>query len=1349
MKTSIFNKKTVSRWVVALTLWTTVMTATAATRTWSGLGVNNDWQTIDNWDTVPVANDVLIFSGNNQVSNTNSFLDGTQFNGLIFSADAGSFILDGNAIKLAGPMTNVSANAQVVNLAFTNTTAIPVYCETNVTFAGRVSGGTTLTKTGPGKLILNNSEIALNRLNLDGGTVDLASDFTLGPVNYGGTTLAGTGGTITSSGGRILLGGGNGAANGPDWFGGSSSPIVIEAPIADGVTLYNNVDYYNSGTLILRGASTYTGGTGFQGTRVQVGVDCIGTVGALVSGPFGVGPLRFENGYIASDSTTPRTLLNAVNFNGNITLGDTSRTGKIYFSSDVNLGNAARTVTAVSEVQFDGALTNGGFVKAGAALVTLAGTNTYAGGTTISSNRLLITGSILETGAFTLNGPTAIYTVDTALKVGALTLTDGTIDGAGAVTGASYTVSSGLISANLGGDATLTKTGAGTVTLSGANTYTATVVNAGILLHAKPSALYSGDTGSWTKEKITVLSGGTLAFNVGGPGEFTVEDVVTTLRNNLAVGISSNGLRAGAKIGFDTSNFPGGNFNLTDSISDSTGLGAGALGITKLGSNTLTLAVANTYTGETMVNGGTLLVNHANALTTGTTLTAGGTGTLDLNGNIFTVANLGAGGLGGTITDNAAGTDTNTLTVTAFTTAGMSARFADGPTRVLALTMLNNNSNPRLYNNDNTFSGGLKLKYSSGNGTRLEVATVPVNTGTAGAIVSSPFGRGPITIGEAATDKAQIYFYAANGTILNDIVFNTSLGTDQQGAFRIDTTGFTLAGTLRGDLAPVNLSNYGNGTAFLTGQITGTNGFWLRRNGGRTETLTATLNNRTANPNDYQGNTTIDLYKTLVLGADEQIPHGAGKGDVYLYGKLNLNGYNETLNGLYGTGTVDGGGAVTLTVGANDATSTFAGSVTNSVGALTMVKTGSGRITLANPVSHSGGTIVQNGTLALPYRPAPASSPVTGMARWFDASASANVTTNATGKVTQWNDLSGNNAHAVNATGTRLPLYAENTLNGLPTVKFDSQYGNDTGDYLKFTRDTAIRTVFSVFKGESFLLTDYSAYNFHRPTDNDATINLWASYVSDYIDVSGQTFVNAVSVNGSTYRMPTGANNGFNLVSVLASGPVIADGFNKDRTYHSGKQSHAEVLIYDRALTEEERVQVEGYLMSKWLPDFPIIPADTTLTVLSGGVLDLNGHSQEVATLKGNGSVSNGTLVVANAIDSTNEVASAFAVNGNLTMKPGAALRVDHTASASDIVNVSGALKIEGANTVRLNTLSGAIPPFRVTLFSFGTLDGQENLSSWTVDLPPALQNYETRFHAENNQVYVNVFLAGTVIHLK
>ena len=72
--------------------------------------------------------------------------------------------------------------------------------------------------------------------------------------------------------------------------------------------------------------------------------------------------------------------------------------------------------------------------------------------------------------------------------VGQVTLTSGRIIdsvGNGLLSGTSYNVQSGLISANLGdiSGSPLTKTGAGTVTLSGSNSYTGgTFVNAGTLL---------------------------------------------------------------------------------------------------------------------------------------------------------------------------------------------------------------------------------------------------------------------------------------------------------------------------------------------------------------------------------------------------------------------------------------------------------------------------------------------------------------------------------------------------------------------------------------------------------------------------------------------------------------------------------------------------------------------------------------------------------------------------------------------------------------------------------------------------------------------------------------------------
>ena len=123
------------------------------------------------------------------------------------------------------------------------------------------------------------------------------------------------------------------------------------------------------------------------------------------------------------------------------------------------------------------------------------------------------------------------------------------------------------------------------------------------------------------------------------------------------------------------------------------------------------------------------------------------------------------------------------------------------------------------------------------------------------------------------------------------------------------------------------------------------------------------------------------------------------------------------------------------------------------------------------------------------------------------------------------------------------------------------------------------------------MATDQSAYHFHRSeggdTDSDPATGLWGHDASGYV-TSGQTYVNGVRQNypaliNSTSSMPTNLHNGFNLVEVLTSGAVQADSFNKDRgNTHAGNQYQAEVILYDRQLTEQERVQVEQYLMSKW-----------------------------------------------------------------------------------------------------------------------------------------------------------------------
>ena len=105
-------------------------------------------------------------------------------------------------------------------------------------------------------------------------------------------------------------------------------------------------------------------------------------------------------------------------------------------------------------------------------------------------------------------------------------------------------------------------------------------------------------------------------------------------------------------------------------------------------------------------------------------------------------------------------------------------------------------------------------------------------------------------------------------------------------------------------------------------------------------------------PNTYSGDThvlydigyTTDIAQygyaggSLQLGAANTIPNGPGKGNVIVDagGFFDLSNYDATINGLSGGGWVDTSSAQTLTVGNNNATSTFSGVMQNSSGSLSV-----------------------------------------------------------------------------------------------------------------------------------------------------------------------------------------------------------------------------------------------------------------------------------------------------------------------------------------------------------------------------------------------------------------------------
>ena len=313
------------------------------------------------------------------------------------------------------------------------------------------------------------------------------------------------------------------------------------------------------------------------------------------------------------------------------------------------------------------------------------------------------------------------------------------------VSGTGNTLFSGVLS----GNGSLTKQGSGTLTLSGANTFSGTfVVSAGTMQFAKEVSLYNNNTASWTAANLAVASGGTAAFNVGGTGEFTSADLDIL----KALGTNTGGFESGSFLGLDTTNAVAGSFTYSSNISDPNG-GANVLGLTKLGTGTLVLPSANSYTGATIVKAGVLNIQNATALGTtasGTTVVSGAT--LAIQNNItvgaeaLTISGSGAGGqngalvnvsgtnnFGGLVTLGAASTISsdsgalNLINVGTMTGSGLGLTLtgsSDGS--IVSIigtgtgTLTKNGSGTWTLSGNNTFSGNVTVN----NGTLVAAATL-------------------------------------------------------------------------------------------------------------------------------------------------------------------------------------------------------------------------------------------------------------------------------------------------------------------------------------------------------------------------------------------------------------------------------------------------------------------------------------------------------------------------------------------------------------------------------------------------------------------------------------------------
>jgi fibronectin-binding autotransporter adhesin len=119
--------------------------------------------------------------------------------------------------------------------------------------------------------------------------------------------------------------------------------------------------------------------------------------------------------------------------------------------------------------------------------------------------------------------------------------------------------------------------------------------------------------------------------------------------------------------------------------------------------------------------------------------------------------------------------------------------------------------------------------------------------------------------------------------------------------------------------------------------------------------------------NNYSGDTTI-AAGTIRLLRPNAIPSGPGVGNLILNGTLDVNSNNVVLNGISGSGVVDNFTnpvVASLTIGSNDVSSTFNGTIKNTGAALSVIKVGAGKITLGGANTYAGTTTVNGGELDL------------------------------------------------------------------------------------------------------------------------------------------------------------------------------------------------------------------------------------------------------------------------------------------------------------------------------------------------------------------------------------------------
>jgi len=936
------------------------ITSAGQTLTWYG-SVNTNWDinTTANWNN---GNANYLEYG----SAPNKYGDNVTFDDTLYTGGPNP------------PSTNVNLTTTLHPSSITVNSSLPY----SITGVGSLAGSGIVTMNNAGSLFLGTSNNYTGGTVINAGSVIITNDAALGTNS----------GLVTLVGGTLQVDGNATSSVRPFAVAGGAIGVLTNTTFQLGgsITGTGNLTKNDNGTLVIAGTNSATGATTVSGGTLNVtGLLTNGTGSQItVANSTANATLAITGGTMLANKTAAPSLQAGIinGASGVIRLDSgTLKTASELWLSSANGGYGAFTM-------------NGGTATVGSWLAMSRGggsgvLNVNGGNLIVAANNLTI-GTIVGSGG----------------NNAAATLTGGntTIAAGGVYVGE---ISPGVL--NLSGSATLTAVGALGIKFGNIATTSSGILNLGggtivMPIVQQGPGLYgifnfNGGTLKASGASATFMQGLPAAYIYGGGA------VIDDSGNNLTIsqpllapqgyGVSSISLTSGGSGYIDTpivsisggtgSNAsavaavsggamtgiiitsPGTGYSASDSLTvNFIGGGAGAVsptigtvslaanvsgGLVKLGTGTLTLNGANTYTGTTVVTNGELILPSGYQTTGGLVMADGaifGIPTSSPTDSVMigalTMGNVGATTLdlqyGITGNPTSAALVAGPVTVHGASTVRITGTFAVGAFPLLQYSSLSG-----------SFSG-----ITAPRGVAVTLSNDVVHA-TLYAVVSSISGGGSLTVWTGTNSVAPNLWDINNTT---NWLFGGLPATYLQG----DNVLFNDSGsgtvTLNTSASPSSMTISNNSVNYTiqgSGAIAGSGGLLMLGTG----TATLSLSGDT-----YTGNTAIS-NGILHLGSATAIPGGTNAGNVSVNspGTLDLNGFSPTINGLSGNGNINNSSATvpTLTVGNNNTTVNWGGTINNTGAGIALIKVGSGNaiVTGTNYLRDTHQSQINGGTLLI------------------------------------------------------------------------------------------------------------------------------------------------------------------------------------------------------------------------------------------------------------------------------------------------------------------------------------------------------------------------------------------------